>query len=129
MTQFVMLSDIVEQNGKTVKENNLSKQHLIPIGSLVELSNKDYPDEAPRDGLRLFVVHHSRDCDGTPLYDLSAKADAQQEYEKYDELRSQSTGQEWAIYNLQYVMAMGAIMRHYSEESLTIIRMPTEWKV
>jgi len=41
---------------------NAAKVHAIPIGALVEMEN----------GARLFVVHHSRDCDQTPLYSLSA---------------------------------------------------------
>lgn len=56
--QFV--SDIVEENGKTVKENNLEKVHKFPHGMLVELES----------GERLYVCDHTRDCDGEPLYGL-----------------------------------------------------------
>lgn len=56
--QFV--GDIVEENGKTVKENNLEKVHKFPHGMLVELES----------GERLYVCDHARDCDGTPLYGL-----------------------------------------------------------
>ena len=43
------------------REENLAKKHNIPLGSLVELE----------DGARLWVVNRSRDCDGTPHYDLA----------------------------------------------------------
>jgi hypothetical protein len=44
------------------REVNSGRVHTIPIGSLVELES----------GARLFVVHHGRDCDQTPLYYLSS---------------------------------------------------------
>lgn len=52
--------------GKTRKEANLEKKHNIPVGALVEVV--DSWDKW--NGVRLFVVRHSRDCDGTPLYNL-----------------------------------------------------------
>lgn len=62
--------EIVEGNGKTVKENNLVEQHRIPLGSLVEIvADSEYPHDM--DGCRLFVVEHARDFDGTPGYHLS----------------------------------------------------------
>jgi hypothetical protein len=56
----INIKDIVEENGLTTEQNNLNKKHNIKIGSLVELEN----------GVRLFIVKCSRDCDGTPLYYL-----------------------------------------------------------
>lgn len=58
--------NIVEANGKTIKENNLAQGHAIPLGALVEV-NLDYSEEH---GIRMYVCEHSRDCDGTPLYTL-----------------------------------------------------------
>lgn len=67
---MINVSDIVEANGKTIKENNLKLKHLIPIGTLVEINiGKD--DYLEVNGARAFVVEHTRDCDGTPLYSLS----------------------------------------------------------
>ena len=65
---IIFVSDIVESNGKTNKENNLSTQHTIPLNTLVEISyDSEYEDNSEKtSGLRLFVVNHSRDCDGTP---------------------------------------------------------------
>jgi hypothetical protein len=42
--------------------DNCEMEHKFPIGSLVEIRN----------GVRLFVIMHTRDCDGTPLYVLTA---------------------------------------------------------
>lgn len=67
--KFVSFSDIVEENGKTIRENNLNRTHTIPLDTLVEI-NAPYHESH---GVRLFVVHHGRDCDGTPLYTLSPK--------------------------------------------------------
>jgi len=78
-TKVIFVGDIVEENGKTLKENNLAIEHTIPINALVEIVNsKEYG------GIRLFVVHYSRDCDGTPLYELSFEKDA---YKRYEELK------------------------------------------
>lgn len=58
-----LLRNMVEANGKTIKQNNTERTHTIPLDTLVELEN----------GVRLFVYRHDRDCDGTPLYALSAE--------------------------------------------------------
>lgn len=73
MAKFMMIHDLMEENGKTIKENNLERDHQIPIGSLVEVKyDQWYGDGACRKvHARLWVVDHTRDCDGTPLYTLS----------------------------------------------------------
>lgn len=65
------VADVVEANGKTIRENNNAVAHAIPLGSLVEINTPNYPDN----GLRLFVHSHIRDCDGTPLYVLTHRYD------------------------------------------------------
>lgn len=66
------------ETGNTYREDNLAIQHSIPLGTLVEISG-DYLDEDGEPdhdvGLRLYVVLHQRDCDGTPLYGLSFQHD------------------------------------------------------
>lgn len=62
MINIADLRDPDDPSGRSYRQINNERQHMIPIGSLVELHN----------GVRLFVVHHDRDCDGTPLYYLSA---------------------------------------------------------
>jgi hypothetical protein len=123
--QIVMVSDIVEGNGKTIRQNNMEKTHEIPLGALVEITSEDsiYEDD-PTNGLRLFVVNHSRDCDGTPLYDLSFSLNAQKEYDdvenRKDELR------QCGLYPFLHGQACGALKRHYSIESLKVIRLPKQ---
>jgi hypothetical protein len=66
-TVFVNIADLKNpETGKTYRQENNEKKHKIPLGTLVEV---DF--ESPKKGLRLFVVRHDRDCDGTPLYSLS----------------------------------------------------------
>lgn len=70
----INVADIVEKNGKTIRQNNFAKPHTIPIGALVEADGS--PDEYDWNGIRLFVVAHQRDCDGTPLYGLGKKGES-----------------------------------------------------
>jgi hypothetical protein len=53
-------SIIIPETGKNYRQTNLQKVHTVSLGSLVELET----------GVRLFVVEHVRDFDGTPLYNL-----------------------------------------------------------
>lgn len=73
---FVHIPDLVNpETGRTYREENADLQHNIPIGTLVEHTET---------GIRLFVVAHTRDCDQTPLYCLSAdKDDTAQEREGF----------------------------------------------
>ena len=89
---IIIVHDIVEENGKTIKENNMEKTHKFPIGALVEAEvniKGQNPREIPKeewdtipeggtgweaDGIlkgRFYVISHNRDCDGTPLYTIS----------------------------------------------------------
>lgn len=61
---MINVADMVT-DGKTYREINREKVHNISIRTLVELES----------GVRLFVVHHGRDCDETPLYELSYRQD------------------------------------------------------
>lgn len=47
---------------------NAETSHGVDVGSLVELHSTGDED---LDGIQMYVVHHSRDCDQTPLYCLS----------------------------------------------------------
>jgi len=73
-----VFGDIVEANGKTIRENNLAIQHKFPLGSIVTVDFEETQhifDSRPNIGYKgtatLYVVKHARDCDGTPLYALS----------------------------------------------------------
>lgn len=66
------VKDIVENNGKTIEQNNMEKGHNIPLGTLVEVKYDKWHGDGACEKIhaRLWVVDHSRDCDGTPLYSL-----------------------------------------------------------
>ncbi|MDI6977294.1 hypothetical protein [Serratia sp. Se-RSBMAAmG] len=114
------VSDIVESNGKTVKQNNMEQSHTIPLGSLVEILGSENDDDT---GLRLFVVHHGRDCDGTPLYGLSLKKDAKEEMDKRQkQVATLPDGQDYQIAKMFYYMAQGSILFNYSAGSLKVIK-------
>ncbi len=48
-------------------EENMKIAHTIAIGTLVEV-DLEYSEQH---SVRGFVVEHTRDCDGTPLYAIS----------------------------------------------------------
>lgn len=122
---IINIADMIDpSNGKSYRENNLATMHDIEIGSLVELGDPEYSNE--NDGIRLFVVSHSRDCDGTPLYDLSYDPEAENEWQEF--LKEKEAGVfehdkigqylkltcEWRLH--------GKISRHHGRSSLTVIR-------
>ena len=71
------LIDPDDRQGRTYKEINLEKQHVIPLGTLVEVKWDDWFGEGCcwKVHARLWVIAHRRDCDGTPLYSLSRWSD------------------------------------------------------
>jgi hypothetical protein len=73
MNKAIFIGDIIEENGKSIKENNLEKKHNIPIGSLVEIKWDEWHGNGAcwKVHARLWVVSHDRDCDRTPLYSIS----------------------------------------------------------
>jgi hypothetical protein len=111
---IVMFSDIVEANGRTIRENNLDIQHKYPLGSIVQV-DIDLSHVGIEEGIEinlkgtctLFVVGHNRDCDGSPLYILS---DIPVEYP----LNSPSFSRERLVYR-----TLAKLVEHgYGEESL-----------
>jgi hypothetical protein len=125
MTQIMMVSDIVEENGKTIRQNNLDLVHDIPLGTMVEIAADEYDDEDSNSGLRLFVVNHSRDCDGTPLYDMSFRRDAQIKSDEFEaqvaagEFENDPYGPGLRIHYKGYYSGM--ILRHYGRDSLIVL--------
>ncbi len=71
----VFVGDIRTDSGKTIKEENLEKVHGIPIDTLVEVKFDQWIGNGACKVVwaRLWVVEHTRDCDGTPLYILAEK--------------------------------------------------------
>ena len=117
MNTIQLVPDLIESNGKTIRQNNMEKQHVIELGSLVEI-DCEYLDEH---GMRVFVVEHTRDCDGEPLYLLSGNytyAQDKAEYEKFrdtypDGLRLLLQGQ-----------LEGNRVGSFGKDSLKVIRKP-----
>ena len=126
MSGIVFVGDLVESNWKTWKENNLAIKHDIPIGTLVEITYKSEYEEPEESnyGLRLFVVNHSRDCDGTPLYDMSFDKKA---YKEFEETKAKidsgvfENHMEEALVRWVHQRAGGAILRHYGRDSLKVV--------
>lgn len=117
---MVNVASIVESNGKTVKENNLEKNHNINIGALVEILPDCSSDNDT--GLRLFVVGYGRDCDGTPLYHMSFKKDAYEKMEEHKRKKAALTdGKEYQIQKYLFTLAQGSILFNYSESSLKVV--------
>lgn len=127
--EIIFVGDIVEENGKTMKENNSEIMHKLPLGSLVEIiddCDDDEADESDRTkGIRLFVVDHCRDCDGTPLYGLSFSLSAKRELDKVladiDNKKYESEI-EWRLLSLLKWRAQGSILSGYSEDSLELVK-------
>ena len=114
-----LLKDFAEANGKTIYENNMARAHKLKIGSLVEVTVADSPDEYQnqlRQGLRLYVVAHTRDCDGTPLYTLSFDKTA---YKRFEAIKR--TDSEW-----HRALVQGRLDNGYSEEGLKLIAEPND---
>lgn len=75
---MIVVHDVIEANGKTIRENNETKGHNIPLGTLVEIKYDHWFGDGACEKVhaRLWVVEHARDCDGSPLYTLSKYRDA-----------------------------------------------------
>lgn len=109
------VGDVVENNGLTIKENNLAISHDIPLGTLVEVNSS----ASDFDGVRLFVVEHERDCDGEPLYALSFNKGVVGEIHKVE---SEKDDEFVMLTNLMIDRLQGSVLRGWSKESLMIIR-------
>jgi hypothetical protein len=75
VTNFIKFSEIIESNGRTIRENNLTSKHKYPIDELVEVKYDEYfgNDAGRKIIAHMYVVAHDRDCDGTPLYTVATK--------------------------------------------------------
>lgn len=90
------------------------KEHTIPLYSLVEINSDE------DNGIRLYVQKHSRDCDGTPLYDLTydikmvGKTVALDSF--FKEVNKSPLDAVWKAVDF------GKVISHFSEQSLTVIK-------
>lgn len=124
MSTNPFVGNIVESNGKTWKENNLAKSHNITLGTLVEVywENGDY------NGVRMFVVSHDRDYDGTPLYSLSfnknAEAERIEDQRLFDNTREDPANRGsilLSMYHGNLSQTLGSILTGITEDNLTVI--------
>lgn len=124
---LIMVSDIVEANGKTIRQNNLEREHDVPLGTLVEITcDPKWEDpENPHNGLRLFVVNHSRDCDGTPLYDMSFELGS---YKTWKQAKDKIDNRDFEDHMDEGLTRWteryygGRILRHFGRDSLIVIK-------
>lgn len=128
MTNLIVFSEIVEENSKTIRENNMERQHNIPLGALVELKHTEWHGDGACERIhaRLWVVNRGRDCDGTPLYSLAPKP-----LEKQNDVASihfKDEESEWTASadvsrRMFYNWRTG-----YPEESLTVVEVTDKLK-
>ncbi len=116
--------DVVESNGKTVRQNNLTIGHEIPMGALVEITT-DCPIgqfSSEYKGVRLFVVGHKRDCDGTPLYSLSFDPNAHKELADAQKTFDDNTDSKFiSVFGMRLGEAAGSVSNGWGPESLIVI--------
>lgn len=62
-----VFGDIVEQNGKTIRENNQEVKHKFEVGQTVAYRREDMHL------MQTTVTSLDRDCDGTPLYSVKVE--------------------------------------------------------
>ena len=129
----MLIQNIIEENGLTVKENNQKKIHNIPIGTLVEIIYDDRCDgeeENPTFGCRLFVVAHHHDCDGTPLYELSFNKNAENDRIRAEKdikeaqrnaHRSSNDMYMFELVKMSLNLYKGSILSGYSEDTIKVV--------
>lgn len=117
--EFLDISRIVEENGKTWKENRLAIQHKYPLGALVEVQYDDWHDGGACEKVhaRLFVVRHTRDCDGSPLYHLATAPVTQWQLFKPEEVFMRGPG--YTLMNWLAAKGFHGIKLNLGEDSLT----------
>lgn len=65
MPKLINVADTVEDNGLTVRQNNLNLKHRFKVGTVVYIEDEH---------LWARIVDCGRDCDGTPLYWVGPEA-------------------------------------------------------
>lgn len=119
--QFVNIADVENPaTGMTYRQENMVKEHQIPLKSLVEVKTSD--EDFPYEGVRAFVVSHDRDCDETPLYSISLNRD-------WKPGRNQRWEDNGKSYMIQGELIQRAAKENgFSEECLVVIKRHVEEK-
>ena len=107
-----------------IREDNMNQNHEIPIGAVVEITYEEYAYKAAEclQGLEFFVVNHTRDCDGVPLYELSSNPTAQKEYEDIERRKDELI--QSGLYQLLHYQAKKGIWGPYLFDALRVISLP-----
>jgi hypothetical protein len=75
MPNIVFMKDIIEENGKTIYENNMDRKHKFPVGTRVYFEHETITTCGPKFEKGIFEIYsQDRDCDGTPLYSLISES-------------------------------------------------------
>lgn len=123
--EVVIFSDIVEENGKTIRENNMKIKHNIPIGTLVEVKYNEWGSggSCAKIHARLWVISHNRDCDGTPLYALCQtpiqNADTSDNFILYK--KGEKNKKDIILKNNISVNVIYNVQNGFAEDQLTVI--------
>lgn len=121
-TVAVVAHHIVGEDGLTDKQRNTSKQHTIPLYTLVEIGG-----DTTSNGIRLYVQGYGRDCDGTPLYNLTFDHEiVGKDFSNESLRRIRDTQDQYTHYFA--IIDSGKIVSNYSADSLTIIKTADEVK-
>lgn len=85
MNNVIYFKDIVEENGKTVEENNLNRKHKYPVGTRVYFEHESITTCGPKFEKGIFEIYsQDRDCDGTPMYAIISESNnVVKDWEKY----------------------------------------------
>jgi len=127
---YVAFGDIVEPNGKTIRENRMEIKHRIPLGAIVEFDFEDEQEKIwERGRARMYVFAHGRDCDGSPLYVLAMahpNTDLVGDGESLNQKYMESIGLKdpWHIQRVQSIEYWARLRSGYTEEDLTVIETP-----
>lgn len=98
--------------------------HKVEIGTLVEIITDCPIGEYASNykGVRLFVVGHHEDCDGSPLYKLSFDQNAAKyELKERKEFESNKKSPISNLFLTSYYEARGAITDGWGEDSFIVV--------
>lgn len=71
----IFFKDLVENNGKTVYENNMNKSHKFNVGTKVYSEIKYITTAGPKFEKGIYTIFSlDRDCDGEPIYSLISES-------------------------------------------------------
>lgn len=104
---------MMKTEDKLITEKTEMKNHTLALGSIAEI-DCEYLDHH---GLRLFVVEHVRDYDGTPLYTLSIN---QFYLENKNELKNTDIPEDMRRYLTNFYE--GSIITGITDECLKLIK-------